>query len=62
MLAIGYGIAMISSVIGGLAWDAGGSPAFAFIPVTIAVLSIVVVPLLTDFSDRSQGERKAAAR
>lgn len=52
MFAIGYSVAMIISIIGGMMWDATRNPAFAFIPVAIAALFIFVLPLFTDLSKR----------
>ncbi|MBN8981329.1 MAG: MFS transporter [Rhizobiales bacterium] len=62
MLAIGYGIAMISSVVGGLAWDAAGKPAFAFVPVGIALLSAVFVPLITTFTNSHDNGHSSAGK
>src|SRR5258708_34892550 len=36
MFTIGYGMAMIVSVIAGAAWDAAGIAAFAFLPIALA--------------------------
>lgn len=52
VFTIGYGIAMLISIIGGIAWDASGNPAFAFIPIAIATLPVILFALLTDFSRR----------
>lgn len=52
VFTIGYGIAMLISIIGGIAWDASGNPAFAFIPIAIATLPVIWFALLTDFSKR----------
>lgn len=52
VFTIGYGIAMLISIIGGIAWDASGNPAFAFIPIAIATLPVIFFALLTDFSRR----------
>lgn len=52
IFTIGYGGAMIVSILGGMAWDISRSPAFAFIPVAIAALFIILFALLTDFSKR----------
>ncbi|MBX9711285.1 MAG: MFS transporter [Xanthobacteraceae bacterium] len=52
VFTIGYGIAMMVSVLGGLAWDATHNAAFAFLPVAIAVLPIIVLAPLIDLSQR----------
>lgn len=52
VFTIGYGLAMLISIIGGIAWDASGNPAFAFIPIAIATLPVILFALLTDFSRR----------
>lgn len=52
VFTIGYGVAMLISIIGGIAWDASGNPAFAFIPIAIATLPVILFALLTDFSKR----------
>ncbi len=52
VFTIGYGLAMLISIIGGIAWDASGNPAFAFIPIAIATLPVILFALLTDFSKR----------
>lgn len=50
MFAIGYGIAGVVSLIGGMVWDLTGKAAFAFLPIAIAVLPIIVFTLMIDFS------------
>nr|WP_210311960.1 MFS transporter [Afipia massiliensis] len=52
VFTIGYGLAMLISIIGGIAWDASGNPAFAFIPIAVATLPVILFALLTDFSKR----------
>jgi CP family cyanate transporter-like MFS transporter len=52
MFAIGYGVAMIISILGGMVWDATQNPAFSFVPVAIAALFILVLPPVTDLSKR----------
>ncbi len=52
VFTIGYGIAMAISVLGGVAWDITHNAAFAFLPVTIAVLPIIVLSQLIDLSQR----------
>jgi CP family cyanate transporter-like MFS transporter len=50
VFAIGYSVAMINSILGGVAWDLTGNAAFAFLPVAIAVLPIIAVSYLIDLS------------
>jgi CP family cyanate transporter-like MFS transporter len=50
VFAIGYGVAVINSILGGIAWDLTGNAAFAFLPVGIAVLPIIAVTTLIDLS------------
>ena len=52
MFTIGYGMAMIVSVIAGAAWDAAGIAAFAFLPIALAGLPLLLVTALIDFSRR----------
>ena len=52
VFTIGYSIAMMVSVLGGIAWDVTHNAAFAFLPVAIAVLPIIVFSQLTDLSQR----------
>jgi CP family cyanate transporter-like MFS transporter len=44
MFVIGYAQAMLASTFGGAAWDAFGHPAYAFLPVAIAGLPLVLLP------------------
>jgi CP family cyanate transporter-like MFS transporter len=53
MFTIGYGVAMIVSVIAGAAWDATGIAAFAFLPIAIAGLPLLLVTPLIDFAKRA---------
>jgi hypothetical protein len=41
----------VVSVVSGAAWDLGGSPRFAFLPVAISALLLVFVPLTIRFRD-----------
>jgi CP family cyanate transporter-like MFS transporter len=50
VFAIGYGVAVVNSILGGVAWDLTGDAAFAFLPVAIAVLPIIVFTSLIDLS------------
>ncbi len=52
VFTIGYGIAMTVSVLGGIAWDFSHNAAFAFLPVTLAVLPIIVLGPMTNLSQR----------
>lgn len=52
VFTIGYAIAMASSLLAGVAWDIAGKAAFAFLPVAIAVLPMLFVTPLIDFSRR----------
>jgi CP family cyanate transporter-like MFS transporter len=52
MFTIGYGFAMLVSLAAGMAWDITGKAAFAFLPIGIMVLPMVVLPLFTDYSKR----------
>jgi MFS transporter, CP family, cyanate transporter len=54
VFSIGYSIAMLSSVIAGLTWDAAGKPAFAFLPIAMFVLPMIFVIPLIDFSQRGR--------
>lgn len=53
VFAIGYGVAMIVSVVAGVMWDISGDAAFALVPVAIVALFIVLFALLMDLSKRS---------
>ena len=52
VFTLGYGFAMIMSILGGIAWDISGKAIFAFLPVTLWLLPAVVLILITDFSRR----------
>ncbi|MGK3882510.1 hypothetical protein ABI028_16115, partial [Enterococcus faecium] len=52
IFTLGYGLAMTISILGGIAWDISGSATFAFVPIAIWVLLLVVLTLMTDFSTR----------
>ena len=41
-LAISYSYAMLVSLLGGMAWDFGGNAVFAFVPVAIAAMPILI--------------------
>lgn len=52
VFTIGYGIAMIISILCGIAWDIGGDPVFAFLLIAIATLPIILFAVLLDVSKR----------
>lgn len=52
VFTIGYGAAMLVSIVGGFVWDVSGNSAFAFIPIAIAASPVILFALLTDFSRR----------
>jgi CP family cyanate transporter-like MFS transporter len=43
MFTIGYVLAVIIAVLGGVAWDLTGKPAFAFLPIAIGVLPLILL-------------------
>lgn len=49
IFTIGYGIAMLISIIGGMVWDITGNAAFAFAPIGLALVPMVVIPPAIDF-------------
>lgn len=44
MFALGYTEALVTSVIGGALWDATGNVAFAFLPLAIGLVPLVLLP------------------
>jgi CP family cyanate transporter-like MFS transporter len=52
VFAIGYSMAVIVSVISGIAWDLSGDAAYAFVPIGVAGLTMVLFALPIDFSKR----------
>jgi CP family cyanate transporter-like MFS transporter len=52
MFTIGYSIAMLVSLLAGIAWDVTGNAAFAFLPIAFAVLPVLFCTPLIDFSKR----------
>ncbi|HEY0219170.1 MAG TPA: MFS transporter [Afipia sp.] len=52
VFTIGYSVAMIVSILGGIAWDITANVAFAFLPITVAVLPIILSTQSMDFSIR----------
>lgn len=43
MFALGYAWAMLFSVLGGAAWDLAGDPRFAFLPIAISALPLLIL-------------------
>lgn len=60
MFAIGYGEAVLVSVLGGAMWDLTGHPAAAFIPLALSALPLLFLPV-TLFSASMQGRGRVAA-
>ncbi|EKS39974.1 CynX/NimT family MFS transporter [Afipia clevelandensis] len=52
VFTLGYGFAMVMSILGGIAWDISGKAVFAFLPVTVWLLPAVALIFATDFSQR----------
>ena len=52
MFTVGYGVAVLISIVGGRLWDITGQAAFAFLPIAVAILPLVLCPLWTDFKQR----------
>ena len=44
MFTISYSEALLVAVLSGAAWDFGGSPQFAFLPIAISALPLLFVP------------------
>ncbi|HEX2216939.1 MAG TPA: MFS transporter [Xanthobacteraceae bacterium] len=53
MFAIGYGEAVLASVLGGAAWDLFGGAGFAFWPLALSVLPLVLLPRTVGFTRRA---------
>jgi MFS transporter, CP family, cyanate transporter len=49
MFTISYSEALLISVLSGAAWDLGGSPRFAFLPMAIALTPLLVLPATIRF-------------
>jgi CP family cyanate transporter-like MFS transporter len=49
MFTISYSGAVVVSVVSGAAWDIGGSPRFAFLPIVLSALPLVLVPFTIRF-------------
>jgi CP family cyanate transporter-like MFS transporter len=54
MFTSGYATAMAASVLGGLTWDLFGAPAFAFLPIALALLPLVILPGTIAFGHRPE--------
>lgn len=52
MFTLGYGVAVLVSLIGGAAWDLTGNAAFAFAPIALALVPLVLCPIWTDLKQR----------
>ncbi len=50
VFTIGYSIAMAISLLAGIAWDIAGNAVFAFLPIAIAILPMLLITPLIDFS------------
>ena len=46
MFTISYGEALVVSVLSGAAWDIGGSPRFAFLPIAASAVPLLFLPAL----------------
>jgi CP family cyanate transporter-like MFS transporter len=55
MFTISYGEALVVSVLSGAAWDLGGSPRFAFLPIAASAVPLLLVPGAIGF-DRGRHE------
>jgi hypothetical protein len=49
MFTISYSEALLVAVLSGAAWDFGGSPQFAFLPIAISALPLLFVPAAIRF-------------
>lgn len=58
MFAMGYAEALVSSVVGGVLWDLTGMVAFAFLPIAIGVLPLLLLPRTIQFG---RGNKLAAS-
>jgi MFS transporter, CP family, cyanate transporter len=52
MFTISYSEALVVSVLSGAAWDLGGSPLFAFLPIALSALPLLVLPPTIGFKRR----------
>jgi len=49
MFTVSYGEALVVSVLSGAAWDLAGSARFAFLPIALSAVPLLVVPNLIRF-------------
>jgi CP family cyanate transporter-like MFS transporter len=49
MFTISYSEGLLVAVLSGAAWDLGGSPRFAFLPMALALLPLLFVPASVPF-------------
>jgi CP family cyanate transporter-like MFS transporter len=54
IFAICYSEALLVSVLSGAAWDLGGNPRFAFVPMAASALPLLFVPVLVRFRQPQQ--------
>ena len=54
MFTVSYSGALVVSVLSGAAWDLFGNPAFAFVPIALSALPLLVVPPAIHFN-RTRG-------
>jgi MFS transporter, CP family, cyanate transporter len=57
MFTISYSVAVIVSVLSGVAWDLGGSPRFAFLPIALAASLMIFVPATIRFGRSSDAAK-----
>ena len=50
MFTVSYSGALVVSVLSGAAWDLAGSPAFAFLPIALSALPLLIVPPMIRFN------------
>jgi CP family cyanate transporter-like MFS transporter len=55
MFTVSYSESLLVAVLSGAAWDLGGSPGFAFLPMTLGLLPLLFVPATIRFR-RAQGD------
>ena len=48
-MAIGYSMAVAISLIAGVVWEYAGDAVFAFLPIAVTLIFIIVCPLMIDF-------------
>jgi MFS transporter, CP family, cyanate transporter len=56
MFTISYGEALVISVLSGAAWDLAGSARFAFLPIAVSALPLLVVPATIRFDRPHEGK------